>query len=68
MATITLNDVHATVLRNVLRKRAAELDSYMKREGEKLDAIEYHLTRDVQRQVSECLAIVEAALPQKASA
>lgn len=61
--TITLHPMLATTLRNVLRKRAAELDSYLRREGEALDALDYDLTREVRRQVRECLAIIEAALP-----
>lgn len=59
--TMTFDEVHVRVLQNVLTKRAAELDRYLIREGEALDAVEHQLAKDVRTQVGECLTIVEAA-------
>lgn len=63
--TITLHPVLAQVLRNTLKKRAGEIDSHLAKHGEALDGIEFQLTLEMQRQLNECLAIVDAALPQK---
>lgn len=61
MPILELDDTHMQVLGNVLRKRAGELDNYLQKEGEKLDAVEYQLTKDVRAQVGHCLDAVEAA-------
>lgn len=63
--TITLSVLHAQVLRNTLKRRAAEIESHIAKNGEGLDGVEYQLTVEFQRQVAECIAIVDAALPRK---
>lgn len=65
MPSLTLDDTHMQVLGNVLRKRVAELDNYLAKKGEKLDALDFQLTKDVRAQVAHCLSEVEGQLPAK---
>lgn len=59
---IALDVGHAKMLRSLLQRRVAELDTYLKREGERLDDLEYRLTKDVRGSIAHCHASVVAAL------
>lgn len=64
--TITLDPVIAETLRSVCQKRLRELDSYLTRKGDDLDAVELQLTKDVRANVAQCLSLVDDAMAVKA--
>ncbi|WP_156464217.1 hypothetical protein [Afipia sp. Root123D2] len=64
---IELDLPHARQLLSIVRRRVAELDDYIARESEKLDAVEYLLTRDVRGMAANCLATIEQAMPAEES-
>lgn len=63
--TITLDLPTAAAVRSALKKRTAELDNYLQREGETLTEVEYLLARDVRADMARGLAAFDAALKQK---